>query len=238
MHPPNAVRCDAKCAGDDERWARRNDGRRRGRWQDRPRRQPVVRQQPDHCGLPLERRRDRPLPARATSMGDGQADVPAAALRPPAVVLLPVPCWKAALAPNRFLDSRTGRGGQTGASARCFLDLVLFPLVAFDRSGNRLGMGAGFYDKTFEAVLRRTAWPGPKRIGIAYEMQMVDSLPGRRLGRPSRRHRPPSVRSAFRDYNATRAATRVSEECPYHASLADEDRAERVRHRRFRRLPR
>ena len=58
-----------------------------------------------------------------------------------------------------------------------FLDLVLFPLVAFDASGNRLGMGAGFYDKTFEAVLRRTVWKGPKRIGIAYEMQRVDSLP-------------------------------------------------------------
>ena len=58
-----------------------------------------------------------------------------------------------------------------------FLDLVLFPLVAFDRSGNRLGMGAGYYDRTFEAVRRRSTWPGPKRIGVAYELQCVDSLP-------------------------------------------------------------
>ena len=58
-----------------------------------------------------------------------------------------------------------------------FLDLVLFPLVAFDASGNRLGMGAGYYDKTFEAARRRQAWPGPKRIGVAYEFQCVDSLP-------------------------------------------------------------
>ena len=58
-----------------------------------------------------------------------------------------------------------------------FLDLVLFPLVAFDGRGNRLGMGAGFYDRTFEAVHRRDAWPGPKRIGVAYELQCVDSLP-------------------------------------------------------------
>ena len=57
-----------------------------------------------------------------------------------------------------------------------FLDLVLFPLVAFDGSGNRLGMGAGYYDRTFEAVRRRDAWPGPKRIGVAYEFQCVDSL--------------------------------------------------------------
>ena len=57
------------------------------------------------------------------------------------------------------------------------LDLVLFPLVAFDGRGNRLGMGAGYYDKTFEAARRRTAWPGPKRIGVAYEVQCVNALP-------------------------------------------------------------
>ena len=58
-----------------------------------------------------------------------------------------------------------------------FLDLVLFPLVAFDGCGNRLGMGAGYYDRTFEAVRRRDAWPGPKRVGVAYEIQCVDALP-------------------------------------------------------------
>ena len=58
-----------------------------------------------------------------------------------------------------------------------FLDVVLFPLVAFDSGGNRLGMGAGYYDRTFEAVHRRSLWRGPKRIGVAYELQCVDSLP-------------------------------------------------------------
>ena len=58
-----------------------------------------------------------------------------------------------------------------------FLDLVLLPLVAFDESGNRLGMGGGYYDRTFAAVRYRTAWPGPRRIGVAYELQCVDPLP-------------------------------------------------------------
>ena len=58
-----------------------------------------------------------------------------------------------------------------------FLDLVLFPLVAFDRVGNRLGMGGGYYDRTFEAVRRRTAWRGPTLVGVAYEFQRVDALP-------------------------------------------------------------
>ena len=58
-----------------------------------------------------------------------------------------------------------------------FIDLVLLPLVAFDRSGNRLGMGGGYYDRTFEAVRRRTAWRGPKLVGVAYEFQRVDTLP-------------------------------------------------------------
>ena len=58
-----------------------------------------------------------------------------------------------------------------------FLDLVLFPLVAFDSDGNRLGMGAGYYDRTFEAARRRNVWRGPKRVGVAYEIQRVDSLP-------------------------------------------------------------
>jgi len=52
------------------------------------------------------------------------------------------------------------------------LDLVLFPLVAFDSKGGRLGMGGGFYDRTFEFTQEKT-----KLYGLAHHFQEVDKLP-------------------------------------------------------------
>ena len=57
------------------------------------------------------------------------------------------------------------------------LDMAFVPLVAFDMSGNRLGMGGGFYDRTFAFKRRRNHWRGPKLIGLAHEFQRVDQLP-------------------------------------------------------------
>ncbi len=56
------------------------------------------------------------------------------------------------------------------------LDLILLPLVAFDHSGNRLGMGGGFYDRTL-ARLNPTTSNKPSLIGVAHDFQKVDSLP-------------------------------------------------------------
>lgn len=56
------------------------------------------------------------------------------------------------------------------------LELVLAPLVAFSGNGTRLGMGAGFYDRTF-AFARANPAAGPWMVGIAYALQQVDSLP-------------------------------------------------------------
>lgn len=56
------------------------------------------------------------------------------------------------------------------------LDVVLLPLVAFDRKGNRLGMGGGFYDRTFE-FKRRIHPRKPVLVGLAHSIQEVDSLP-------------------------------------------------------------
>ena len=50
------------------------------------------------------------------------------------------------------------------------LDLVLIPLVGFDRSLNRLGMGGGYYDRTFKDNKR------PFLIGLAYQFQEIKDL--------------------------------------------------------------
>jgi len=56
------------------------------------------------------------------------------------------------------------------------LDLVLLPLVAFDRDGGRLGMGGGFYDRTF-AFWRRGGHRLPRLLGLAHHFQEVTELP-------------------------------------------------------------
>lgn len=55
------------------------------------------------------------------------------------------------------------------------LDLVLMPLVAFDEFGNRVGMGGGFYDTTFEFI-RSEGANRPLLIGIAHEIQKVERI--------------------------------------------------------------
>ena len=77
---------------------------------------------------------------------------------------------------TRFRKNKFGIHEPDIAQCRVFtaqqLDLALLPLVAFDRTGNRLGMGGGFYDRTFE-FLAGTDGSGPELIGIAHEMQKV-----------------------------------------------------------------
>ena len=52
------------------------------------------------------------------------------------------------------------------------LSVVFCPLVAVDLNGNRLGMGAGYYDKTFDFLLRQKH-NRPKLIGLAYDWQLI-----------------------------------------------------------------
>jgi 5-formyltetrahydrofolate cyclo-ligase len=56
------------------------------------------------------------------------------------------------------------------------LDLVLLPLVAFDDAGNRIGMGGGFYDRTFAYQTRHDHWIRPRLVGVAHECQRIDRI--------------------------------------------------------------
>lgn len=56
------------------------------------------------------------------------------------------------------------------------LDAVLMPLVGFDRNGGRLGMGGGFYDRTFAFGRHRPAML-PTLIGLAHDNQCVTRIP-------------------------------------------------------------
>lgn len=51
------------------------------------------------------------------------------------------------------------------------IDLFILPGLAFDRSGNRLGFGKGYYDRALDNV------PQGKKVGLAYEFQLLDAVP-------------------------------------------------------------
>ena len=54
------------------------------------------------------------------------------------------------------------------------LDVVLVPLVAFDTTCNRIGMGGGFYDRSFE--FRKKGSAPPTLVGVAHALQQVDNV--------------------------------------------------------------
>ncbi|PHQ64276.1 MAG: 5-formyltetrahydrofolate cyclo-ligase [Sphingobium sp.] len=50
-------------------------------------------------------------------------------------------------------------------------DVIIAPLIGFDRSMNRLGQGGGYYDRAF------ARFPDALRVGLAWSAQEIDSLP-------------------------------------------------------------
>ena len=50
-------------------------------------------------------------------------------------------------------------------------DVVVMPLLGFDRRGTRLGYGGGYYDRTLAA-----SDPRPKTIGVGFELMRMKSI--------------------------------------------------------------
>ena len=74
-----------------------------------------------------------------------------------------------ALAPNRF-----GIPEPAPDTPKCksrHIDVMLLPVVGFDASGTRLGMGAGYYDRYLGAAKKK-----PYLLGVAFACQQVERL--------------------------------------------------------------
>lgn len=65
-----------------------------------------------------------------------------------------------------------------------WLDVVVTPLVAFDAQGTRMGMGGGFYDRTFAFKRTRLQSRRPTLCGFAYHFQKTDHLQRQRWDIP------------------------------------------------------
>ena len=53
-------------------------------------------------------------------------------------------------------------------------DILLIPLVAFDRELNRLGYGGGYYDRLINKISRKKK---VIKIGLAFSIQEIDEVP-------------------------------------------------------------
>jgi 5-formyltetrahydrofolate cyclo-ligase len=77
-----------------------------------------------------------------------------------------------------LLRNRLGIVEFCGAASKtaAAMQIIFVPLVGFDRRGNRLGMGAGFYDRALAFRRRRRHWRGPLLIGIAHSCQQTSAI--------------------------------------------------------------
>ncbi len=74
---------------------------------------------------------------------------------------------------NRYGISEPDAAKAVGAE---LLELVLVPLLGFDRAGNRLGSGAGYYDRTFSFLNDASRPAQPLLVGIGYHFQEVATM--------------------------------------------------------------
>jgi len=78
------------------------------------------------------------------------------------------------VAPNRFgIPEPASSATRIAPDA---LELVFVPLLAFDRRGHRLGMGAGYYDRTFAFLATGERPREPLLVGVAYAFQEIERV--------------------------------------------------------------
>ncbi|MGN6519355.1 MAG: 5-formyltetrahydrofolate cyclo-ligase [Dokdonella sp.] len=80
-----------------------------------------------------------------------------------------------AIAANRFgIPEPVVAAGELLAPAD--LDVVLVPLLGFDRRGHRLGFGGGWYDRSFAFLASRSDVGKPVLVGVGYALQEIDAI--------------------------------------------------------------
>jgi 5-formyltetrahydrofolate cyclo-ligase len=75
---------------------------------------------------------------------------------------------------ERLILGSLGIPEPSPAAAEVIPDIMLVPLAAFDRSGHRVGYGAGHYDHTFAHLRKAKAVIG---VGLAFAAQEIEGVP-------------------------------------------------------------
>lgn len=91
--------------------------------------------------------------------------------------------WAVDEGPDRLADGAYGlrepTGPRLGPAAVATADLVLVPALAVDRTGNRLGRGAGYYDRALAHVSA-----GTPVVAVVYAEEVLDAVPVEPHDRP------------------------------------------------------
>lgn len=76
-----------------------------------------------------------------------------------------------------LVDAGFGTLGPAPGQPEVVPDILLMPLAAFDRAGNRIGYGQGHYDAAIARIAGHGRGRRPLAIGLGYDVQLIDSVP-------------------------------------------------------------